>query len=100
MASAAAARAQVIPFSKPWTWPKKRGKPRYWQWERNPDADETEFDHECRRLKLYGASLLKLASSPALRLWAKRNCRHRYIPTDLLDAWGIVVNFETEMPGW
>lgn len=99
--AAAAATARVVPFRPKWQWPKpfqsKKRKPRYWQWERNPDADETEFDRECRRLKLEGASMLQLKSSPSLRHWAKRYAKLRYIPTELLDAWGIVVNFETEM---
>ena len=42
------------------------------------------------------ASALKLApeeyvNSPALKEWARRNKDQKYVPTDLLEAWGFIV---------
>jgi hypothetical protein len=53
------------------------------------DEDETEFDREVRRLRL---TQFELVSSIALRYWAKRYKNMRYVPEELLSAWGMKVN--------
>ena len=63
------------------------------------DEDKTKFDCEVERLGLTGESLKQLASGSdikhrALRVWAKRNFKHRYIPEVLLATWGIRTHFE------
>lgn len=62
------------------------------------ESDHTEFDIECERLGLEGASTLELASSVPLRHWAKRYAKRRYVPTVLLEIWGIRVDDDLEMP--
>ena len=56
------------------------------------DEDETEFDRECARLGLSGATERDLIQSVALRYWAMHNAFKRYVPTVLLAAWGIYVS--------
>ncbi len=51
----------------------------------------TEFELECERLRLKNASVLRLINSQALRYWAMRHAKRRYVPEFLLTAWGIHV---------
>jgi len=95
MASAATARA-LVPSSEAWQWPRKF-RPKESFRARRKLPNECDFDYEVRRLNLIGASLARLLESKPLRYWAILHAKTRYIPTDLLDAWGIVVNFETEL---
>ena len=88
---------------------------REWNWnsrtiKRNRDkrlthivTGECEFESEVIRLGLAGETLQRMASGSdiahlALRWWAKRHAYTRYIPTELLDAWGIRVDLDLEMP--
>lgn len=96
MASAATARAMIAP-REAWQWPKSF---RHKKQPIDPDLklpNECDFEYEVRQLKLSNAPLNRLIESPPLRYWAMLNARHKYVPTELLDAWGIVVNFETEL---
>jgi len=49
-------------------------------------AGLTQFEKIARRLKL---SAPQYGGSIALKNWALRNKTHRYVPTELLKAWGI-----------
>jgi hypothetical protein len=49
----------------------------------------TSFDEMVRRLKL---SEQEYRSSIPLKEWARKNKNSKYVPQDLLEAWGIEVN--------
>ena len=51
--------------------------------------DPTEFDLQVRAVKLTGGSIGLLTGSPQLREWVKLWYRQRYVPEELLDAWGL-----------
>ena len=48
----------------------------------------TSFDEVTQALGLQPADF---AASNALKEWAKRNKDHKYVPSDLLEAWGLQV---------
>ena len=50
----------------------------------------TSFEEMVRRLKL---SENEYRSSIPLRQWAQKHKDSKYVPQDLLKAWGIVVKF-------
>ncbi len=94
---ASPARAFITPRES-WQWPKSYRNKKARVFDRDLKLpNECDFDYEVRRLKLTKAPINKLISSMSLRYWAMKNAKYKYIPTDLLDAWGIVVNFETEL---
>lgn len=78
--------------------------PQVWEhWEPKPNPVPCDFELECQRLHLTGETMLQLASGSdvahlALRWWAGKHCYDKYVPTELLDAWGIVVDIDLEMP--
>lgn len=49
----------------------------------------TSFDEMVRRLKL---SEKEYRSSVPLKEWAQKHKDSKYVPQDLLEEWGIVVN--------
>jgi hypothetical protein len=49
----------------------------------------TSFEEMVRRLEL---SEKEYRSSIPLRQWAQKHKDSKYVPQDLLEAWGIVVN--------
>jgi hypothetical protein len=49
----------------------------------------TSFEEMVRRLKLSEKEYL---NSIQLKKWAQRNKDSKYVPQDLLEAWGIEVN--------
>ena len=67
---------------------KKRGNP---NWAKNVPLPivECEFDQLVRE---YGLEPEKILRSHRMRAWAERNANHKYIPEELLDAWGIIVD--------
>jgi hypothetical protein len=78
--------------------PKKRGRGRTpkanWasgpeQFEYVPPA-ETEFEKTAKQLGLdHKADCEQLAKSTELRRWAERNVRQRFVPPELIEAWGL-----------
>jgi len=50
----------------------------------------TSFEEMVRRLKL---SEKEYRSSIPLKEWAQKHKDSKYVPQDLLEAWGIVVKF-------
>jgi hypothetical protein len=65
---------------------RKKGN-QYWgkPWGEIPEAPTT-FEQMVRRLKL---SEKEYRSSIPLRDWAQKNKDSKYVPQDLLDAWGL-----------
>jgi hypothetical protein len=59
----------------------------------NPCGDlsntPTSFDEMVRRLKL---SEKEYRSSIPLKKWAQKNKDSKYVPQELLEAWGVEVN--------
>ena len=53
-------------------------------------AQPTQFEIVVARLELQNAPHL-WAHSPALKTWAKANKNQRYVPENLLNAWGFHV---------
>lgn len=51
----------------------------------------TEFEMECEKLGLPTSDEKAMVHSVALRYWAIRNASRRYVPTSLLNTWGINV---------
>jgi len=49
------------------------------------------FDETVRRLRL---SPDQYETSDALREWARENKDQKYVPLDLLEAWGFIVDSE------
>ena len=56
-----------------------------------PPFSESSFEKVVDSLKL---SPHQYQSSPALREWVLRNKNHKYVPPDLLQAFGFRVNLE------
>ena len=50
---------------------------------------ESTFEHLAARL---GLTPEEYEGSPALREWARRNKNERYVPPELLRAWGFTVD--------
>jgi hypothetical protein len=70
---------------------------RHPKWAPKDDPEKCAFECEVERLGLTGESLFQLASAidlkhRSLRFWAKRHARTRYVPTFLLEAWGIYLD--------
>lgn len=62
-----------------------------------PDSDlknQSDFEFEVERLQLQPHEYV---NSIPLRYWAKANRRRRYVPEELLRAWGMDLNPEW---GW
>ncbi len=51
-----------------------------------PKAGLTEFEKMVKRLRL---SVPETGRSAALKDWVRQNRGHRYVPTELLKAWGF-----------
>ena len=67
------------------------------KWEAKDDVEKCAFECEVERLGLAGESVFQLASAidikhRSLRIWAKRHARTRYVPEELLEAWGIFLD--------
>lgn len=67
------------------------------KWNAKDDPEKCAFECEVERLGLAGESLFQLASATdikhrALRFWAKRHSRTRFVPEYLLEAWGIYLD--------
>jgi hypothetical protein len=56
-----------------------------------PSFSESSFERVVDSLKL---SPEQYQSSPALRQWVLQNKDHKYVPPDLLKAFGFQVNLE------
>ena len=65
---------------------KRRGNPDWGKPAPPMRAELTQFEKMAKRLKL---SAPQYGGSVALKNWALRNKTHRYVPTELLKAWGI-----------
>lgn len=68
-----------------------------WEPKVRDEQERCAFECEVERLGLADESLFQLASARdikhrALRMWAKRHARTRFIPEYLLEAWGIVLD--------
>jgi len=55
---------------------------------------QCEFEKLVAKLGLHHESMRQLASASSyrhiqLRLWCRKNAHRRYVPTELLEAWGI-----------
>lgn len=70
---------------------KKRGNPNWCRRESVVAVSLSSFEYEVRTL---GLSPENYAGSFALRDWARRNKDHRYVPPDLLMAWGFAIDSE------
>lgn len=56
-----------------------------------PPPVPTQFEITVERLQLQNTPQL-WQFDPALRAWVKANKNHRYVPEDLLGAWGMHVH--------
>lgn len=71
---------------------KRRGNPNWFRCESVVAVNLSSFEYEVRTL---GLSPENYAGSRALRDWAQKNKDHRYVPPELLLAWGFVLDPET-----
>ncbi len=65
---------------------KPRGNPDWGKPMPPPKAGLTEFEKVVKRLRL---SVPEFGHSAALKNWARRNRTQRYVPSELLKAWGF-----------
>ena len=71
---------------------KRRGNPNWGKPAmRMPGAAATSFEEVALTL---GLTPEAFADSAPLKEWVRRNKDHKYVPPDLLKAWGFVVNGE------
>jgi hypothetical protein len=70
---------------------RRRGNPNWLKPEliRGPIARATSFDEVIEEL---GLQPTDFAASDALKEWARLNKDHKYVPSDLLEAWGFQVD--------
>jgi len=66
---------------------RNKGNPNWGKTGLNIPATATSFDDMVRRLKLSEEEYL---SSVPLKEWAQKHKDSKYIPQDLLKAWGII----------
>jgi hypothetical protein len=71
---------------------KRRGNPNWFKPESFVAVSLSSFEYEVRTL---GLSPENYAGSGALKDWAQKNKDHRYVPPELLLAWGFVLDPET-----
>jgi hypothetical protein len=69
---------------------KKRGNPNWGKPELNiiPYTGASSFEEIVRRLRLSPA---EYEGSIQLKAWVQKNKDHRYVPSSLLQAWGVEV---------
>ncbi len=67
---------------------KRRGNPDWGKPMPPPKAGLTEFEKVVKRLRL---SVPEFDHSAALKDWVRRNHNQRYVPAELLKAWGVKV---------
>ena len=69
---------------------KKRGNPNWGKPELNiiPYTGASSFEEIVRRLRLSPA---EYEDSIQLKAWVQKNKDHRYVPSSLLQAWGVEV---------
>jgi hypothetical protein len=66
---------------------RKRGNPNWGKFDLSPvPVIVTSFEEIVKKLRLKPADYV---SSPQLKDWARRNKDHKYVPSDLLEAWNI-----------
>jgi hypothetical protein len=71
---------------------KHRGNPNWCKREPIVAVSLSTFEYEVRAL---GLSPENYAGSPVLRDWAFKNKDHRYVPPELLKAWGFTIDSES-----
>lgn len=71
---------------------KHRGNPNWFKRESIVAASLSTFEYEVRAL---GLSPENYEGSPALRDWALKNKDRRYVPPELLKAWGFTIDSES-----
>ena len=69
---------------------KKRGNPNWGKPELNiiPYTGASSFEEVVRKLRLSPA---EYEGSIQLKAWVQKNKDHRYVPSSLLQAWGVEV---------
>lgn len=70
---------------------KRRGNPNWFRRESVVAASLSTFEYEVRALRLRPENY---ADSPELRDWAQKNKDRRYVPPELLTAWGFALDSE------
>jgi len=73
--------------------PKRRGNPNWGKPEPFAPTGPSTFEHVVKKL---GLSPHEYQDSTALKSWVLKNKNHKYVPQDLLDAWGIVADTHSE----
>jgi hypothetical protein len=68
---------------------RSKGNPNWGKAGANIPNTPTSFDEMVRRLKLSEQEYL---SSIPLKKWAQQNKDSKYVPQELLEAWGLEVN--------
>jgi hypothetical protein len=71
---------------------KRCGNPNWFRCESVVAVSLSSFEYEVRTL---GLSPENYAGSRALRDWAEKNKDRRYVPPELLMAWGFVLDPKT-----
>jgi hypothetical protein len=70
---------------------KRRGNPNWGKYSPFVPGGLSTFDSLVKALKL---SPEQLEDSPALKDWARRNMNQKYVPAELLQAWGFTSSSE------
>jgi hypothetical protein len=66
--------------------PRKPGNPTWGRQGPPPSPVASSFEEEVKALKLRPE---EYAASLSLKEWARRNKDHKYVPSELLEAWGF-----------
>ena len=69
---------------------KKRGNPNWGKPDMNAirNAEPTSFEGVVKELQLSPSEYVR---SAPLKAWVRQNKDHKYVPSDLLQAWGFEV---------